>query len=53
MPVFQGQISEEDLLQLIVYIKSLSMPPSPPRHPRATANGQAMRHHMSTTFRIR
>jgi cytochrome c oxidase subunit 2 len=29
MPVFQGQISEEGLLQLIVYIKSLS-PPAPP-----------------------
>src|SRR5579871_95100 len=26
MPVFQGQISEESLLQLIVYIKSLSNP---------------------------
>jgi cytochrome c oxidase subunit 2 len=26
MPVFQGQISEEGLLQLIVYIKSLSAP---------------------------
>ncbi len=26
MPVFQGQISEEQLLQLIVYIKSLSNP---------------------------
>jgi len=28
MPVFQGQISEEGLLQLIVYVKSLS-PPAP------------------------
>lgn len=28
MPVFQGQISEEGLLQLIVYVKSLS-PPTP------------------------
>ena len=26
MPVFQGQINEEGLLQLIVYIKSLSKP---------------------------
>jgi hypothetical protein len=26
MPVFQGQIGEEALLQLIVYIKSLSVP---------------------------
>ena len=30
MPVFQGQISEEGLLQLIVYIKSLSLPPPVP-----------------------
>jgi len=30
MPVFQGQIGEEPLLQLIVYIKSLSMPTSSP-----------------------
>lgn len=29
MPVFQGQISEEGLLQLIVYIKSLSIPEPP------------------------
>ncbi|MEO8126442.1 MAG: cytochrome c oxidase subunit II [Bryobacteraceae bacterium] len=29
MPVFQGQIAEDGLLQLIVYIKSLS-PPAPP-----------------------
>lgn len=28
MPVFQGQIGEESLLQLIVYIKSLSVPAS-------------------------
>ena len=25
MPVFQGQISEENLLQLIAYIKSLKL----------------------------
>jgi cytochrome c oxidase subunit 2 len=30
MPVFQGQISEEGLLQLIVYIKSLSLPTPQP-----------------------
>ncbi|MCC6393874.1 MAG: cytochrome c oxidase subunit II [Bryobacterales bacterium] len=30
MPVFQGQISEEGLLQLIVYVKSLSQPPEQP-----------------------
>ncbi len=29
MPVFQGQINEEGLLQLIVYIKSLSPPGAP------------------------
>jgi cytochrome c oxidase subunit 2 len=29
MPVFQGQISEEGLLQLIVYVKSLSTPVAP------------------------
>ncbi len=37
MPVFQGQISEEGLLQLIVYVKSLSTPPAPlPAAPRST-----------------
>jgi len=43
MPVFQGQIDEEGLLQLIVYIKSLSQPNAPanataslaPEHPAA------------------
>jgi cytochrome c oxidase subunit 2 len=30
MPVFEGQINEEGLLQLIVYVKSLS-PPAPPQ----------------------
>jgi len=29
MPTFQGQISEEQLLQLIVYIKSLAIPGAP------------------------
>jgi cytochrome c oxidase subunit 2 len=29
MPVFQGQISEEGLLQLIAYVKSLSRPATP------------------------
>jgi cytochrome c oxidase subunit II len=29
MPVFQGQINEEGLLQLIVYVKSLSAPVAP------------------------
>ena len=40
MPVFQGQISEEGLLQLIVYIKSLSLPtPSTNPVPSATSGG--------------
>ncbi len=29
MPSFQGQISEEGILQLIVYIKSLAIPSAP------------------------
>lgn len=29
MPSYQGQVSEEGLLQLVVYIKSLSAPPNP------------------------
>ena len=37
MPVFQGQIGEEGLLQLMVYIKSLSQPDTP----RNTAAGVA------------
>src|SRR6266404_7862727 len=39
MPVFQGQISEEGLLQLIVYIKSLS-PPNAPAAPPAKASAK-------------
>jgi cytochrome c oxidase subunit 2 len=35
MPVFQGQISEDSLLQLVVYIKSLSAP-APGAKPGAT-----------------
>ncbi|MCC6364061.1 MAG: cytochrome c oxidase subunit II [Bryobacterales bacterium] len=35
MPVFQGQISEEGLLQLIVYVKSLSQPPEQPTPTKA------------------
>jgi cytochrome c oxidase subunit 2 len=30
MPTFQGQISEEGMMQLIAYIKSLAGPPRPP-----------------------
>ena len=41
MPTFQGQITEEQLLQLIVYIKSLAIPPAPvasiPAAPAAAA----------------
>jgi cytochrome c oxidase subunit 2 len=44
MPVFQGQISEEGLLQLMVYIKSLSNPEtgqstSPPTAQKAGTKG--------------
>lgn len=42
MPVFQGQISEEGLLQLIVFVKSLSQPPEQPvptKGPPVTAKG--------------
>jgi cytochrome c oxidase subunit 2 len=38
MPVFQGQISEEGLLELIVYIKSLSNPAAQPQAINAAAN---------------
>jgi len=37
MPVFEGQISEEGLLQLIVYVKSLSPPAASPAKPAAPA----------------
>jgi len=37
MPVFQGQIGEDGLLQLIVYIKSLSPPAPAPAKPSAAA----------------
>jgi cytochrome c oxidase subunit II len=46
MPVYQGQITEEGLLQLIVYIKSLSNPENQPSasnapaHPAAVAAGK-------------
>jgi cytochrome c oxidase subunit 2 len=40
MPTFQGQISEEGLLQLVAYIKSLSKaPPAKPPAPAAAATG--------------
>jgi len=37
MPVFEGQIGEEGLLQLIVYVKSLSPPAASPAKPAAPA----------------
>lgn len=33
MPVYQGQIDEEGLIQLVAYIKSLAVPPAPPVPP--------------------
>jgi cytochrome c oxidase subunit 2 len=40
MPTFQGQISEEGLLQLVAYIKSLSKAqPAKPPAPAAAATG--------------
>jgi cytochrome c oxidase subunit II len=33
MPTYKGQVSEEDVLQLISYIKSLSIPKAAPSHP--------------------
>jgi len=40
MPVFQGQISEDSLLQLVVYIKSLSAP-APGQAPAAAKRSDA------------
>ncbi len=34
MPVYQGQINEDDLLQLVVYIKGLASNPAPDSTPR-------------------
>ncbi len=39
MPIFQGQISEEGLLQLVVYIKNLSTPKASARASTTTAKG--------------
>jgi cytochrome c oxidase subunit 2 len=41
MPTFQGQITEEQLLQLIVYVKSLAVQGAPPVSERSTAAGGA------------
>jgi cytochrome c oxidase subunit 2 len=35
MPVFQGMVSEENLLQLIAYIKTLKAEPATPATPAA------------------
>jgi cytochrome c oxidase subunit II len=34
MPVFQGQVSEDDLLKLLAYIRSLGAAPSPAQSPK-------------------
>jgi cytochrome c oxidase subunit 2 len=39
MPTFQGQVSEEGLLQLIAYVKSLSTPSERPAAKNAKAGG--------------
>jgi hypothetical protein len=39
MPTFQGQITEEQLLQLIVYVKSLAIQGAPPVSERSGASG--------------
>ena len=41
MPTFQGQITEEQLLQLIVYVKSLAIQGAPPvsQQPNPLADG--------------
>ncbi len=41
MPTFQGQVSEEGLLQLIAYVKSLSRPSERPAAKNAKAGGVA------------
>ena len=44
MPTFQGQISEEGLLQLVAYIKSLpKAQPAQPQAPAATATGAGVK----------
>src|SRR6202035_3188977 len=41
MPPFQGQITEEQLLQLIVYVKSLAIQGAPPVSERSGAEAGA------------
>ena len=48
MPVFQGQIGEDGLLQLIAYIKSLS--PPTPRSAKAAPPAPSKEFQMSTTL---
>ena len=47
MPTFQGQVSEEGLLQLIAYVKSLAKPeetaaPNAPAPPQGMKKGVKM-----------
>ena len=51
MPVFQGQISEDGLLQLIVYIKSLS--PSVPDPATAAPSPKASTNEHRTSLSLR
>ncbi len=41
MPTFQGQVSEEGLMQLVAFVKSLSTPPQTPTSTGGTATGAA------------
>jgi cytochrome c oxidase subunit II len=43
MPTFQGQVSEEQLLQLLAYIRSLANVQGPPRQSGAPTAGQQMK----------
>jgi hypothetical protein len=43
MPTFQGQVSEEQLLQLLAYIRSLASVQGPARQPGASTPGQQMK----------
>ena len=42
MPTFQGQVSEEQLLQLIVYVKSLAVKPNSPMSAAQTGSSEGM-----------
>ena len=43
MPTFQGQVSEEQLLQLLAYIRSLASVQGPARQPGPSTPGQQMK----------